>query len=310
MSYDLSIVIPAYNEEKSVEPLLRALGSFIEGFGKSFQLVFVDDGSTDNTVDYLEQFFSIRYPTKIIKLSRNFGSHAAIRAGISNADSDFIVIYSMDIPEPVEDIAMMYEELRAGYEIVYTERIGYRGSLGSRIFARLVNACIDSDYPANGLVGVAFGPKAKREINYVQEPDSSVFFQLFQMGFRKKSIAVKYQERQQGESKWTLRKKLKLFVDSFIMFSFMPLRLITGLGTLMAITGLIWALAVLAIKVTNLIELSAGWPTILSILLLGFGATNLSLGVIAEYLVRTLNVSRRRRVYIIDEIIESVSQKN
>jgi dolichol-phosphate mannosyltransferase len=131
-----------------------------------------------------------------------------------------------------------------------------------------------------------------------------VFFQLFQMGFRKKAIYADYIERQHGQSKWTLAKKVKLFIDSFVMFSFAPIRAISGIGAIMALSGFAWALCVLAIKVLGVFDLAAGWPTALSILLIGFGVTNISLGVIAEYLVRTLIVARRRPVFIVDEIIE------
>jgi dolichol-phosphate mannosyltransferase len=123
------------------------------------------------------------------------------------------------------------------------------------------------------------------------------------LGFSKKGFDTDYHERTSGSSKWTLSKKLKLFIDSFIMFSFVPIRVISAVGFILAVLGFIWALVIIVIKVFGLIELSAGFPTLISILLIGFGITNLSLGIISEYLVRTLEAARNRPVFIVDDII-------
>ena len=301
---DISVVIPAHNEEQSIPSLVSALNRFIESIDYSIQLVFVDDGSTDNTLQVLMGSSIDHADVRIVKLSKNYGAHPAIRAGILHAEADYVVVYSVDMPEPVEDITMMYRELLAGNEIVYSERKGYKGGLGSRLFAWMITRFIEKNYPTDGLIGVAFGPKVKRELNRNIESSSSIFFQLFQLGFKKKGIQVEYNEREHGTSKWTFSKKLKLLVDSFVMFSFTPIRVITGMGILMSLVGFIWAVCILVIKIFDLFELAAGWPTTISILLIGFGMTNLSLGIIAEYLVRTLEISSKRPAFIVDELIE------
>ncbi len=170
-------------------------------------------------------------------------------------------------------------------------------------FATLVNKYILPNYPANGLIGVAFGPKAKRELNTNVENNSSFFFHLFQLGFSRASFEVEYQERSAGSSKWTFNKKLKLLIDCFVMFSFAPLRLISAIGFLLAAFGFLYALGILIAKVFNLLQFSAGYPTLISVVLIGFGITLLSLGIISEYLVRTLEASRNRPTFIVDEIL-------
>lgn len=305
MKPDLSIVIPAFNESLNVMTLCGAFVEFVRTVSFSIQIVFVDDGSSDNTVDLLlrQQMPSIQ--KKIVKLSRNFGAHAAMRAGVFHADADRIMFYSMDMPEAIEDIASCYAKLDEGYEIVYTVRKGYHGSLGSRIFGGMINRFIEETYPAEGILGVAFGQKVKRELNTSIEANSSLFFQIFRMGFSRFSIPVEYAEREQGESKWTFGKKLKLFVDSFVMFSYTPIRAISVLGAIMAAAGILWALAIIITKLFNTLAFAAGWPTTMSILLVGFGITNLSLGVIAEYLVRTLEAAKGEKTFIVDEVVES-----
>ena len=113
-----------------------------------------------------------------------------------------------------------------------------------------------------------------------------------------------YLEREQGESKWTLAKKVKLFVDSFVMFSYAPIRVITSIGILLAAVGIVCAIGIIIAKLFNIFEFAAGWPTMISIMLLGFGVTNVSLGIIAEYLVRTLDAARNKKTFIVDTVME------
>ena len=302
MKPDVSVVIPAYNEIDAIPDLMALINEFVSHAAFSIQFVFVDDGSTDGTFDELCKQRICNMGIKVVKLSKNCGAHVAIRAGVFHADSDKIVVYSMDAPEPLEDIALFYHELSNGYEVVYSERVGYKGSLGSRVFGSLVNRFIEDAYPYGGLIGIAFGGKVKKQLNEDIEKNSSIFFQIFQMGFRRKGIPINYIDRSIGKSKWTLSKKLKLFIDSLIMFSFMPIRFITGSGVVFAIIGMLWALVTIICKLFSLIEFDVGWPTLMSILLFGFGITNISLGIIAEYLIRTLEASRNRPAFITDEV--------
>lgn len=302
MKPDLSVIIPAYNEAENVSAIMDAFKNFLKRTSINIQLVFVDDGSSDNTIDCISEYTYIGCEVKIVKLSRNFGSHAAIRAGIKSADADDCMFYYMDMSEPIDYIETYYKELKNGYNLVYSDRIGYKGSLGSRIFAKLVVKYIEQTYPLKGVSVLAFDKKIKDELNNNIENNSSIFFQIFQLGYKKRAILTEHIERKRGASKWTLKKKIKLFIDSFVMFSYMPIRMISGIGIILAILGFIWAIFIIICKLFNLIDFSLGWPTISSILLIGFGITNISLGIISEYLVRTLDASRKRPVFIIDEV--------
>lgn len=301
---DFSIVIPAYNEESSLPFLFEALEKYVSTSPIDLQFVFVDDGSSDNTLQCIKTWKCPGAHVKVIKLSRNYGAHPAIRAGVKHSDSDFVMLYSADMPEPVDSITAFFNELRNGYEIVYSERIGYKGSLGSRVFGKMINRYIEESYPTNGLIGVAFGNKVKDELNRDTSTNSSIFFQIFQMGFSRKSIPIQYNEREQGESKWTFTKKVTLFIDSFVMFSYAPIKAISALGFLMAVVGILGALLIVLFKLLNITEFAAGWPTVLCLLLAGFGVTNISLGIIAEYLGRTLEASRGKSTFIVDEVVE------
>ncbi|MCL2807156.1 MAG: glycosyltransferase [Coriobacteriia bacterium] len=303
MKPDFSIVVPAYNEIESLPSLRAAIDEYIEQAPMSLQFVLVDDGSIDDTFGVLSTWSLKGARLKIVKLSKNFGSHAAIRAGIFHADADRVMVYSSDMPEPLSDATLFYEGLQSGVELVYSVRKDYKGDLGSRIFSKLINRCIDKNYPTEGLICVAFGAKIKHELNSDIESNSSFFFQLFQLGFERLGVPVSYNDRVIGVSKWTFAKKIKLFIDSFVMFSFVPIRAISGMGVVLSAIGVVWALAIIIARLFNLLEFEAGWPTLLSILLIGFGVTNLSLGVIAEYLVRTLDAARGKKTFVTDCVI-------
>lgn len=121
------------------------------------------------------------------------------------------------------------------------------------------------------------------------------------MGFRQESISYKKRERQTGVSKWTLSKKIKLFIDSFVAFSYAPIRFVTIVGIVFFFVGILWTVYIVVRKIFFQ-DLAAGWPALMSILMIGFGITNISLGIIAEYLWRTLDASRKRQVFIIDDV--------
>lgn len=302
---DLSVIIPAYNECDNVHRIVETFNEFVKNIDFSIELVFVDDGSSDETVSLLKNEI-YKCNVSIVKLSRNYGSHAAIRAGVLSAEADCCMFYYMDMPEPMTCIESFYNKLKEGYDIVYSERVGYKASLGSRIFAKLVVRYIEKGYPKNGVSCIAFNQRIKKELNRNIESNSSIFFQIFQMGFNRIGIPIEIQERETGKSKWTLSKKIKLFIDSFVMFSYMPIRTISILGIILSILGILWAGFIAICKITGILNFSIGWPTISCILLIGFGITNISLGILSEYLVRTLDASRNRSVFIIEDICKYI----
>jgi dolichol-phosphate mannosyltransferase len=164
------------------------------------------------------------------------------------------------------------------------------------------------NYPDNGFDIVMFNKKIQDNLNHNIEANSSVFLQILNLGYKQNTILYNKQVRKNGKSKWTISKKIKLFIDSFVAFSFAPIRFVTIIGFILFAIGLIWSSYVIIRKVFY-DDLISGWPTLISILLIGFGITNISLGIIAEYLWRTMDYSRNRPVFIIDEIIDLKNEK-
>ena len=307
MNIDISVIIPFLNEEDNMIDLCTTLDQYSAGKNYKVEAIFVDDGSTDKSVEILQKYnFSFIY-AKMIKLSKNFGSHAAIRAGVSKATGMYTMFFSADLQEPVELIGLLYEKIKEGYDLVGVQKGEVRVSLFekmfSRIYAKLMQKYAVNSFPNGGINNVIFNEKVRNELNKNIELNSSIFLQILNIGFKFSPITCDYIERAKGKSKWTLGKKIKLFIDSFVSFTFAPIRFISIIGILLSLLGFIFALFLIIVRIFNIFPLSMGWPTLISILMICFGITNISLGIIAEYLWRTLDASRSRPLFIIDEEI-------
>ncbi len=304
----VSVIIPIYNEYDGIPNLVDSLNAFFERHTQLYpEVIFVNDGSKDRSVERLEEMEHRTYRAKIISLSRNFGSHAALRAGISIASGDLICFNYADLQDPLELILRMEEKVKDGYEIIWAHRESTKVSLGektfSSLYAYLMKKFAFSNFPEKGFDIVMFNKKVVTQVKNNVEANSSIFLQILGMGFRQTSISYKKLERKTGVSKWTISKKIKLFIDSFVAFSYAPIRMVTIIGIAMFFLGTIWTIYIVTRKLVYH-DLASGWPALMSILTIGFGITNISLGIIAEYLWRTLDASRKRPVFIIDKIVE------
>jgi glycosyltransferase involved in cell wall biosynthesis len=305
----VTVVIPIFNEYEGIPFLVDSLNEF---FGQNSQLdaevIFVNDGSRDNSVERLGSMSHKNYKARVISFSRNFGSHAALRAGISHASGDYICFNYADLQDPLELVIRMKDLMDQGNDIIWAQRestkVPWGEKMFSKFYASLMKKFAFKNFPEKGFDIVMFNKKVAGEVNKNVEANSSIFLQILGMGFRQTNITYKKRERQTGVSKWTLSKKVKLFIDSFVAFSYAPIRFVTIIGILFFIAGLIWTAYIVIRKVFFPYPYSAGWPAMMSLLSLGFGITNISLGIIAEYLWRTLDASRKRQVFIIDDIKE------
>ena len=201
----------------------------------------------------------------------------------------------------------MYAKAEAGAEIVWAHRGTTQNSFFERKFSAfyssLMQKYVNRRYPDKGFDVVMFNRKVAEAINRNVEGNSSVFLQILNMGFRQDFVEYQKAARKAGKSKWTLSKKIKLLIDSFVGFSYAPIRLVSIVGILFFLGGIFWTTYIILRKIF-FNDLLSGWPALVSILTIGLGITNISLGIIAEYLWRTLDASRKRPVFIIDEITE------
>ena len=304
---DISIIIPFLNEESNLCRLGAELLRFTQANTNiRFEIILVNDGSTDQSK---KMILNNPFPadTQLINLSQNFGSHAALRAGITKAAGRYITFLYADLQDPMDNIIRMYEKTGSENNIIWAFRKQTSNSffekVFSRVYAKLMKLYVNPKYPAQGFDVVMFDRKVAHEINKNIESNSSVFLQILNLGFRSDSVFYTKEKRKAGRSKWTLAKKIKLLIDSFVGFSFAPIRLVSLIGITFFFIGLIWT-AYIVFRKLVFNDLASGWPALLSVLMVGFGITNIALGIIAEYLWRTLDASRKRPVFIIDDIVQ------
>lgn len=307
-SPDITIIIPFLNEEDNIERLGTELNRFTEAKRDTrFEIILVNDGSTDSSVNVIR---NTKFPqqTKVISFSQNYGSHAALRAGIQHAKGKHVTFLYADLQDPIENISTMYNKEMEGNDIIWANRAGTQNSFFerqfSKFYSRLMKKYVNKRYPAKGFDVVLFNRKVADAVNKNVEGNSSVFLQILNLGFKQDFVEYQKAARQAGKSKWTLAKKIKLLIDSFVAFSFAPIRMVSMIGIMFFILGFLWTVYLVIRKFVTPAEFQAGWPVMMAILMMGFGITNISLGIIAEYLWRTLDASRKRPVFIIDEIIE------
>lgn len=306
----LSIIIPCYFNEENIPLTGRALISNEKRFprGTRFEYIFVDDGSGDRTLDALKTF-QRRYPKKVIivKLSRNFGANNASLAGLSLAHGDCCAILAADLQDPPELIAKMYAYWQKGTKLVIANRTGRMDDAVSVFFSDLfhlfVRKTIFPHAPKGGFDLCLFDKQLVRDILAMREKNFFLPYLILWLGYDYVTIPYVRQKRTVGKSQWTLAKRIKLFVDSFVSFTYVPLRAISLIGILLSLIACIYAISVIWARLTSQIPVE-GWTSLMIILLFVSAFQMIALGIIGEYLWRTLDASRRRPPYIIEKIIK------
>jgi dolichol-phosphate mannosyltransferase len=302
----ISVVVPFLNEAEIIEKFCFALDEYQKTFSTPLELVFVDDGSIDNTIERIKQFNYI-HKIRIIQLSKNYGSHAAIRAGLLHASYDVITWMGSDLQDPLELLDQGLEKIKLGYDAVYFEKKAVKVSLAEKMFSgiysRMMRKYAVKEFESGGINSIMMNQKVLKTLNGNIEANSSVVLQILNSGFKHTTITLEYLARSGGKSKWTLSKKIKLFIDSFVAFSFMPIRMVSIVGILMFVAGCLSGIFTIVNKFVDP-TVPIGYSTLASIMALGFGITNISLGIIAEYLWRTYDAARKRPTFIVSEVID------
>jgi dolichol-phosphate mannosyltransferase len=286
--------------------------SEVKKHSHEYEIIFVDDGSNDDSFVHITKVSEKDPNVKALKFASNCGSHMAIRAGLEYATGDCACFIACDMQEPPELIYRLLKELEEPYEIVWAVRNSRKDSFSSILFAKVfyffARRMVSKNIPPSGASMFMISKKALKSLNKYNERNLTLEGLFATIGFKSKHVLYEREMRKQGKSKWTLAKKIKLFIDFFIAYSYTPIRIVSITGVLLFIIGLIWT-AYIIIRQLVWGDLSAGWPALLSVLLTGFGITNISLGIIAEYLWRTLDETRKRPRYILEKTI-NLTEKN
>jgi dolichol-phosphate mannosyltransferase len=304
----ISIIIPCYYNELNIpstsEELIENEKNFPEG--TTFEYVMVDDGSKDNTWEALQKF-KVKYPEKVklLKLSGNFGSYNAILAGMKYATGDCNVIISADLQDPISLMPKMFAHWQKGIQLVMGNREDREDPFLSKVFANtfqfLIRKYALPNLPKGGFDYVLFDKKLKEEVLAMDEKNSNSLYLLIWLKYEYITIPYKRLERKTGKSRWTMKKKIKLFVDSFVAFSFAPIRIITVSGFVLGTVAILYALFILYNRFVGNIAVE-GWTAMMLVFLFVSAFQMVAIGILGEYLWRTLDASRKRPNYVIDKV--------
>ena len=305
----VSVVVPMYYEEEVAHECYNRLSNALKNIQNyEYEIVFVNDGSKDKTLEILEEIAKQDKNVKIVSFARNFGHQVAVTAGIKYVTGDAIVIIDADLQDPPELIPDMLKLWEEGYEVIYGKRKSRDGEskfklLTAKMFYKTLNSLSDVEIPKD--TG-DFRLVDKKVIDVVNSmPEHNKFLRgLFSwVGFKQKAFEYERKERFAGETKYPLKKMLKLASDGIISFSSKPLKLVGGLGLitiLISIAILIYSLISYAF---NLNHLTPGWTSIMVTVTLFSGVQLLSIWIMSEYIARIYDETKNRPQYIVDKTI-------
>ncbi len=304
----ISIVIPCYYNEENIPVTAARLIENETLFAQdvSFEYVLVDDGSKDGTLEQLK-LFKQKYPEKvtIVKLTGNFGSYNAIYAGLQHATGDCTVVISADLQDPPELIVKMHEYWSNGVKVVLANREkrddGFITSLFAESYHRIIRKYALPNLPNGGFDFCLFDRQARENILDNMQTNTNSLFLLLWLKYDYVTIPYERSKREIGKSMWTMSKKIKFFTDSFFSFSYTPIRLVSVFGIILSFVAGAYAILIIGLRLAGQIELT-GWTAMMIVLLFLSAFQMVAIGILGEYLWRSLEASRKRPPYVIDEV--------
>ena len=302
----LSIVIPVYFNEDTLMDLYQDLREKVLPKLEKYELVFVDDGSGDHSWQVMNEIKALDENVHLVKLSRNFGEHAALLAGLTVCTGDCAVTKQADLQEDSSLILEMYDSWKKGNKVVLAIRRSRDESKIKVFFAncyyKMIRKFVNKNMPQGGCDCYLIDRKVIEVLERLDEKNSSLTLQVMWAGFQTDMVYFDRKDREKGKSRWTMAKKIKLVMDSMMSFSYAPIRFMSYIGVLFDIFAAILFVSVLVEYFAKGVPIS-GWASLMCVILLSSGLILTMLGILGEYLWRTLDASRTRPPFIIDENI-------
>ncbi|MCX8080754.1 MAG: glycosyltransferase family 2 protein [Bacteroidia bacterium] len=302
----ISIVLPIYNEEKNIPVLYERLHKVLSANFQDYEVVFINDGSSDNTLTFLKSICEKDKHFKYISFSRNFGHQTALLAGLHHAKGDAVLSMDSDLQDPPELIPVMYNKLKEGYDMVYAKRAERKGEtffkkFTAKIFYRLLKSLSNIDIPLDTGDFRIMSRKMLNAFNSMKERNLYIRGQMAWLGFRTTYILYDRDPRYSGETKYTLKKMIKLAINGITGFSSFPLQIASFFGMMFSMVAFLFMLKIIYSKIFEPENLVSGWASIMvSVMFIG-GVQLLCIGIIGEYINKIINEVKERPFYIIDE---------
>jgi glycosyltransferase involved in cell wall biosynthesis len=310
---DISIVIPAYNEQDNVVSLYHELSQVLQAGDKEYELIFVDDGSADQTFPQLKSLHQKDSRLKVIKFKRNFGQSAALSAGFAKAKGDVIVTMDADLQNDPNDIPRLVNELENGYDVVSGWRYNRKDSFAKRVFSRFSNwlrrkLTLESVHDS-GCTLRAYRSDCLHDLELYGEMHRYIPALLSWKGYKIGEIKVAHRPRVHGKTKYNWRRLAKGFLDLLLVtfwqrFSFRPIHVFGGLGLVSALIGFALAIYLVVGRIFFGMALADRPLFLLAILMIIVGVQFIIFGVLADIMLRVYYRQSGKKSYIIEEVIE------
>jgi len=305
----LSIIIPVYYSSDTLMELYYDLKAKVLNKLEDYEIVMVDDGSGDNSWEVMNDIrLQDKTHVKCVHLSRNFGEHSAILAGLNVCTGDCAVTKQADMQEESELILEMYDSWKRGNKVVLAVRKerddGKIYQLFAAMYYRLMRKIVNSKMPEGGFDCYLLDRKVIEVLKMLDENNSALTLQILWAGFKTEKIYFSRKAREKGKGRWTMAKKIKLIVDSVMSFSYFPVRLMSVVGIIFfiaAIIGIIMCVAEISVSGVK----SVGWASLMTVMLFSSGIMMLMLGMLGEYVWRALDASRNRPPFLIEDVVDS-----
>jgi len=304
----LSVVVPCFNEEEIVRDTSRRLATVLEQAPLNFEIIYVDDGSSDSTPELLRQLQESDEHVRVVRFSRNFGHQMAITAGLEHASGDAVVIIDADLQDPPEVILEFIGKWMDGYDVVYGVRAEREGETAFKLwtakaFYRCIARLSDTRIPVDTGDFRLMDRRVVNALLEMPERDRFVRGMVSWLGFSQVGVSYRREARTAGSTKFSFFKMLRFAMDGIFSFSVLPLRIATWTGFAasgIAILGIVVAVIERLFGVHGLVK---GWTSILIAVLFIGGVQLICMGIIGEYVGRTYGESKRRPLYVLRERI-------
>lgn len=306
----VSLVVPCFNEEEVIHETVTQIHNFCnENSNYDFEVLFVDDGSSDGTAKLLESFVEKYANVVVLLLSRNFGHQIAVTAGLDAAKGDAVVVMDADLQDPIEVVALMLQEWEKGADVVYGVRSLRQGESKfkiwtAKVFYRVLNKLSSVHIPIDTGDFRLMDRKVVSALSLLPESQRFIRGMVAWVGFTQVPIYYQREPRFAGTSKYPFRKMVAFAVDGVLSFSNQPLRLATHLGVALAIFSFLIALCLIYLGLTTP-ELVPGWASTLTAIFFLGGVQLTGLGILGEYIGRIYSEVKRRPLYLIEKEFNS-----
>jgi polyisoprenyl-phosphate glycosyltransferase len=309
-----SVIVPLFNEEEVIEESYKRLKKVLEGIDGNYELILVNDGSKDKTVEMAKAICARDSKTKLISFSRNFGHQTAITAGMELSSGDAVIVIDADLQDPPEVIPQLITKYREGFDVVYGLREKRKGEtffkkFTAKMFYRLLRRMTDIDIPVDTgdfrLISRAVCDAMLR----MKERNRFVRGLVSWVGFKQTGVKYVREERFAGTTKYPLKKMIKFSVDGITSFSTKPLKFATNIGFLFSIAAFVYLFYIILAKIianTN----QPGWTSTVVLVLFIGGIQLIMLGIIGEYIARIFDESKGRPLYIVKELVNFNNKKS